>query len=96
MKKQQLIRIATVPLSLDKLLSGQMQFMNSFYEVIAISSEKKYLKRVGEKEKVRTFHIEMSRKITPISDLLAVVKLYFFLRKEKPFIVHTHTPKAGS
>ena len=95
MKKQQLIRIATVPLSLDKLLSGQMQFMNSFYEVIAISSEKKYLKRVGEKEKVRTFHIEMSRKITPISDLLAVVKLYFFLRKEKPFIVHTHTPKAG-
>ena len=95
MKKQKLIRVTTVPLSLDKLLSGQLQFMNAHYEVIAVSSEKDYLERVGKKEKVRTFHLEMSRKITPISDLLAVVKLYFFLRKEKPFIVHTHTPKAG-
>ena len=95
MKKQKLIRVTTVPLSLDKLLSGQLQFMNVHYEVIAVSSEKDYLERVGKKEKVRTFHLEMSRKITPISDLLAVVKLYFFLRKEKPFIVHTHTPKAG-
>ena len=95
MKKQKLIRVTTVPLSLDKLLSGQLQFMDAHYEVIAVSSEKDYLERVGKKEKVRTFHLEMSRKITPISDLLAVVKLYFFLRKEKPFIVHTHTPKAG-
>lgn len=95
MEKPKLIRITTVPLSLDKLLSGQLNYMNSFYEVIAVSSEKEYLERVGEKEKVSTFHLEMSRKITPISDLLAVIKLYFFLRNEKPFIVHTHTPKAG-
>ena len=95
MEKPKLIRITTVPLSLDKLLSGQLNYMNSFYEVIAVSSEKEYLERVGEKEKVSTFHLEMSRKITPISDLLAVIKLCFFLRNEKPFIVHTHTPKAG-
>ena len=95
MEKPKLIRITTVPLSLDKLLSGQLNYMNSFYEVIAVSSEKDYLERVGEIEKVSTFHLEMSRKITPISDLLALIKLYFFLRNEKPFIVHTHTPKAG-
>ena len=95
MNKQKLFRITTVPISLDKLLSSQLQFMNTYYDVTAVSSEKKYLERVGEKEKVSTFHLEMSRKITPISDLLAVVKLYFFLRNQKPFIVHTHTPKAG-
>ena len=95
MEKQKLIRITTIPISLDKLLSGQLNFMNSFFEVIAISSEKDYLEKIGKKEKVATFHLEMSRKITPISDLLAVVKFYFFLRNEKPFIVHTHTPKAG-
>ena len=95
MEKQKLIRITTVPLSLDKLLTGQLRFMNSYYEVIAVSSEKEYLERIGERENIQTFHLEMSRKITPVSDLIAVFKLFFFLRKEKPFIVHTHTPKAG-
>ena len=95
MEKPKLIRIATVPLSLDKLLSGQLNYMNSYYEVIAVSSEKEYLERVGKKEKVQTFHLEMSRKITPIQDFLAVIKLYRFLKGNKPSIVHTHTPKAG-
>ncbi|MBF6640007.1 glycosyltransferase family 4 protein [Flavobacterium sp. J49] len=95
MSKPKLIRITTVPLSLDKLLGGQLQFMNSFYKVVAVSAEKEYLERVGIKEGVRTFPLEMTRKITPFQDLMAVIKLFLFLRKEKPLIVHTHTPKAG-
>jgi len=95
MEKPKLIRITTVPLSLDKLLSGQLHYMNSFYEVIAISSEKEYLEKVGVKEGVRTFCLKMSRKITPIADFIAVIKLFVFLKKEKPLIIHTHTPKAG-
>ena len=93
--RHKLIRITTVPLSLDKLLDGQLRFMNDFYEVTAISSEKEYLEKVGQKEGVAVFHLEMSRKITPFRDLSAVLKLYRFLKKNKPFIVHTHTPKAG-
>lgn len=95
MNKPKLIRITTVPISLDKLLSGQLNFMQTRFDVVAISSEKAYLERVGLKENVRTFHLEMSRKITPINDLIAVVRLFFFLLREKPAIVHTHTPKAG-
>lgn len=90
-----LIRITTVPISLDKLLEGQLKFMSDNYEVIAVSSEKEYLERIGKRENVATFHLEMTRKITPIKDLFAVVKLYSFLKKNKPIIVHTHTPKAG-
>jgi glycosyltransferase involved in cell wall biosynthesis len=95
MTKPKLIRITTVPISLEKLLTGQLHFMNSYYDVIAVSSDKKHLDAIGKKDNVRTFHLEMSRKITPVKDLIAVFKLFFFLRKEKPFIVHTHTPKAG-
>lgn len=95
MLKQTLIRITTVPLSLEKLLSGQLHFMSSFYNVIAVSSDKERLERYGESEKVVVFPLEMTRKITPLLDVLAVLKLYFFLKKTKPFIVHTHTPKAG-
>ena len=94
MKK--LIRITTVPISLDKLLSGQLAFMNQFYEVFGVSSEKEYLEKVGQKENIEVFHVEMTRKITPIKDLISVSKLYRFFKKQKPFIVHTHTPKAGT
>ena len=95
MNKSKLVRVTTVPISLDKLLHGQLRFMSTYYEVIALSSDKEYLSRVGDREGVRTFPLAMSRKITPIADLLAIIKLFFFLRKEKPLIVHSHTPKAG-
>ncbi len=93
MKK--LIRITTVPISLDKLLSGQLRFMSSYYDVTAISSTDADLKKVGIKEGVKTHTLEMTRKITPLKDLKAVFELYNYLKAEKPFIVHTHTPKAG-
>lgn len=94
--KQKLIRITTVPISLDKLLSGQLSYMNQFYNIIGVSSEASYLERVGRKENIEVFSVEMTRQITPFKDLMAVYKLYKFLKKEKPFIVHTHTPKAGT
>ncbi len=95
MQRNKLFRIATIPLSLEKLLGGQLAFMNQYYPVLAISSDNKRLERYGKKEGVKTHHISLSRKITPIKDLLAVWKLYVYLIKEKPLIVHSHTPKAG-
>ncbi|UPQ79280.1 glycosyltransferase family 4 protein [Flavobacterium azooxidireducens] len=95
MTKKKLIRITTVPVSLDKLLEGQLKFMQQHYEVIAVSSEKGYLEKIGKREGVTTFHLEMTRKITPLYDLLAVIKLTWFLLKTRPAIVHSHTPKAG-
>lgn len=93
MKK--LIRITTVPISLDKLLGDQLRFMNQYFEVTAISADEKELIKVAEKYGVKHFHVEMTRKITPLKDLAAIWKLYRFLRKEKPEMIHTHTPKAG-
>lgn len=95
MKNPKLIRITTVPISLDKLLQGQLKYMSSFYEVVAISSDPVYLEKIGKREGVRTFPLQLTRKITPFADFLAVVTLLLWLRKEKPLIVHSHTPKAG-
>lgn len=95
MSKKKLVRITTIPISLDKLLGGQLQFMQNYFEVIAISSEKEYLDKVGEKEGVATYHLELTRMITPFSDLKALIKLTWYFIKTKPEIVHTHTPKAG-
>ena len=90
-----LIRITTVPLSLEKLLEGQLTFMNEFYEVTAVSAEQERLEQYGKENGVDTFHVEMTRAITPLADLNALFRMYRFFKKNKPLIVHTHTPKAG-
>ena len=94
MKK--LIRITTVPLSLKVLLKGQLRFMASNgFDVKGVSSEGEELKEVHENEGIAVEAITMSRKITPFQDLKSLWEMWNFLRKEKPQIVHTHTPKAG-
>lgn len=93
--KQKLIRIATVPVSLNGLLKGQLSFLNQYYKVIAVSGKGKNLDEVEDREKVKTYPIEMQRRISPIKDLISLIKLYFYFKKEKPQIIHSITPKAG-
>ncbi|OQP64388.1 glycosyl transferase family 1 [Niastella vici] len=90
-----LVRITTVPVSLSVLLKDQLRYMSDHFEVLAVSSPDKMLEQVGIREGVRTAPIAMTRAITPAKDLKALWQLYRFLKKEKPTIVHTHTPKAG-
>ncbi len=95
--KKKIVRVTTVPISLGKLLKGQLQFMSQYYNVLGISSNGDgALNDVSEQEGIRVLPVEMTRKITPVQDLKAVYKLYKVFRKEKPDIVHSHTPKAGT
>nr|WP_321223474.1 glycosyltransferase family 4 protein [uncultured Psychroserpens sp.] len=94
MKK--LIRITTVPSSLRTLLKGQLQFMSSHYNVLGVSGDGNALAEVRQNEGIETHVVEMTRTITPFKDLKATYKLYKLFKAEKPFIVHTHTPKAGT
>ncbi len=96
--KKKIIRVTTVPLSITGLLKGQLKFMSKKFDVLAVSSAGKNnaLKRVSMHESIPTVPIEMTRKITPLKDLYAVWQLYWLFKKEKPFIVHSHTPKAGT
>ncbi len=94
---QKLIRVTTVPISLGGLLQGQSKFMSQYFEVLGISSRGgDMLGNVSDKEGIKVVPVEMTRKITPFQDLKALYKLYKIFKKEKPDIVHSHTPKAGT
>ena len=91
-----LIRVTTVPLSLKYLVPGQARYMQeNGFEVIVISSYGPEREEIMRNEGCRHQIIPMTRKITPLADLRSLWKLYRFFRKEKPDIVHSHTPKAG-
>jgi glycosyltransferase involved in cell wall biosynthesis len=95
MNRPKLFRVTTIPLSVEKLLGKQLTFMNQYFDLTAISSDKKKLEKVGKELGVKIHSIEMSRKITPLKDLISLLKMSLYFLKEKPDIVHTHTPKAG-
>ncbi len=91
-----LIRITTVPMALRYLLHGQMLYMkNAGFDVLMVSAQGKELEEVLAKEQCPHTVIPMTRKITPWQDLICLWQLIRLFRKEKPAIVHTHTPKAG-
>lgn len=92
---QKLIRITTVPQSLNSLLRGQLKYLSQYYEVVGVSSYSPLLDEVSKRENVRTVSVEMQRNIKPLSDLKSLFQLIKLFRKEKPFIVHANTPKAS-
>ena len=93
---KKLIRITTVPISLKYLIKGQMRFMSkNGFDVTMISAGGEEIKEVIKNEECKHLIFPLTRKITPIQDLKAALKLFRYLKKEKPYIVHTHTPKAG-
>ena len=92
---QKLIRITTIPLSLEKLLEDQPRFFNNYFDLTIVSSDEQKLSKIALEQGVEYFPIEITRKITPLQDLRCLVQLVRFLRDKKPHFVHSHTPKAG-
>jgi len=90
-----LVHIMTVPQSLF-FLTGQVQFMKDRgYEIHAIASLGPALGRFGREEGIPTYSVEMPRRISPLGDLVALARLVEILRRIRPAIVQSHTPKGG-
>lgn len=94
MKK--IIRTTTIPSSMRGLLTGQLKFMSEYYDVIAISSGGEHFDKLLEEQNIRGYVVPFTRKTFSIlSDLKSFLMLIRIFKKEKPFIVHSHTSKDG-
>lgn len=95
MKKKKVLRITTVPISLNGLLKGQLQMQNKHYEVVGVSSPGPALDEVKEREGIRVVELPMERHISIFKDLVSLFRMIQLFYKEKPDMVHSLTPKAG-
>ncbi len=90
-----LIHITTVPESLA-FFDGQVGYLKSMgVSVEAISSPGERLSDFGASNEICVHAVTMSRRITPIRDLIVLARLWTLFRRLRPDIVHASTPKAG-
>lgn len=95
-QKSKIIRITTVPASMNVILKGQLGWMNQYYEIVGVTGQdEKHFPDLIKREGIRMIPVFMARNISILKDLISVWTLFRIFRKEKPDIVHTHTPKAG-
>lgn len=93
MNKKKIIRVTTVADSIC-FYSDLIPALQKDYEVVGVSSPGKELDELSEKG-IRTIEVAMERRISVVSDIKSLWKMYKVLRKESPYIVHSITPKAG-
>lgn len=83
-------------MSLNIFCNGLLkELQEEGYNVVALSSPDADLKELGEREGVRTIGVAMERRVSPLKDLLSLIKLVSVMKKERPDMVHSMTPKAG-
>lgn len=95
-EKIKILRVVTSSISF-KLIDGQAQFMQQQgYQVITASGSPFPKDGIPQLKGVR--FIPQPHLVRPISvkeDLLALRDMIRLIRKERPDIIHSHTPKAG-
>ncbi|MBL0274377.1 MAG: glycosyltransferase [Chitinophagaceae bacterium] len=73
-----------------------MRYMkDNGFDVIMVSSDGKEWPDIIRNEGCEHRIIPMKRSIAPIRDVQSLWRLYRLFKRERPDIVHSHTPKAG-
>ena len=93
---KKIVRAATIGMSLNIFCKGLLrELADEGYEVVALASPDDDLKELGEREGVRVIGVPMERHVNPFKDIVSLFKLVSVLKKEKPDMLHSMTPKAG-
>ena len=75
----------------DSIIGGGVE---QGYEIVVVSSPGKELDALKE-NKVKTIPLSMARRISVIKDISSLIKMIIVFIKERPYMVHSMTPKAG-
>jgi glycosyltransferase involved in cell wall biosynthesis len=89
-------RISTVPFFVVAQLKRQIAALGvQGAQVTVVASDEPEMALLQGLEGVRCAPIDIPRSISPWRDLIALIRLYRFLRRERIQIAHSTTPKAG-
>jgi glycosyltransferase involved in cell wall biosynthesis len=91
-----IVRVSTVPFFVITQLKNQITMLSQLgAKVSVVCSDGEKLNLIKEFKNVTCVNINIPRAISPWRDLLALFRLFFFLKCNLTHIVHSTTPKAG-
>ena len=93
--KKKIIRACTVPQSFGFCREIMIRMRDMGYEVVAVSSPGEQLNAIRDNDGFRTITVPMARHISLMGDFKSLWNMVKVFRKEKPYMVHSMTPKAG-
>ena len=90
-----IVIMTTSQKALQRFVQAKIRFLVSEgFDVHTISSPGEELGECRRNGSVPMHEIAMPHRISPFAVLLALLRLYWKLRRLRPAIVHAHTPKA--
>jgi glycosyltransferase involved in cell wall biosynthesis len=90
-----IIQLSAIDQTMDVFLDRlNLRLMEEGYEVIAVCSPGPYSQGLRERG-LNLINIKIDRRIKPISNLKTIYQLYRLFKREKPDLVHVHTPIAA-
>ena len=93
--RKKIVRAATIGGSLESFCAPMLPYLVKDYDIVAVASPDEALNRLEENYDIRCISVPMQRHIAPLSDLRSLWRMYRVLRRERPWLVHSMTPKAG-
>lgn len=94
--KKKIIRSVTVPQSIGFFEEVMMRLRGDGYDVVVVTSPGKELDDFKQRHpQEKTIEVPMERRISLTKDIKSLWKMIGVVRKERPYMIHSMTPKAG-
>lgn len=93
--RRKIVIVTTVPETISTILRGQPRYLNKYFSVSIITSPGLAVEKIKLNESIDPVIVKINRNITPLKDLVSILRLIYWLKIIKPDVVHSFTPKAG-
>lgn len=93
--KKKILRAVTSAQSLAFCRDVMVKMRAVGYDMVAVTSPGPELDSLRHDDGFRCVAVPMHRRISPVADLVSLVRLVIVMAKERPWVVHSMTPKAG-
>ncbi len=94
MNNKKIIRAVTVSMSVGFFKPMVRDLQQQGYEVLTVSSPGPELDELRQMD-VKVIEVPMERRMSPMKDVKSLWRLIKVFRRERPYMVHSMTPKAG-
>ncbi|MDO4367382.1 MAG: glycosyltransferase family 4 protein [Bacteroidales bacterium] len=94
-KHNKIIRAVTAPQSLCFCREVMIKMRMMGYEMVAVTSPGAELDKLRDEDGFHCVAVPMERHISIVNDLKSLWTMIQVLREERPYMVHSMTPKAG-